>query len=116
MVSEKECFNALEKLKKYVCYDNVDDLVCFKKLIHEHFDNPPLKFEEIEEGMWIWDNKEKFWIKALETVIVGETEYSEFYQDIYVDGVKALKIGYHDFNWKITVFEENRFYRKQVEE
>ena len=27
-----------------------------QNLIHEYFDNPPLSFEEMKEGDWIWDN------------------------------------------------------------
>ena len=27
----------------------------FKLLIEEHFDNPPLKFEDLKEGMWVWE-------------------------------------------------------------
>ncbi|MCR0360838.1 hypothetical protein MKD08_08880 [[Clostridium] innocuum] len=30
-----------------------------EQLINEHFDNQPLKFEDLEEGMWVWDDKNK---------------------------------------------------------
>lgn len=88
----------------------------FEKLIHEHFDNPPLKFEELEEGMWVWDNQLKEWRKVIEKLIVGVSEGSEFYEDIYVKGTKVIRIGLHKFDWKDILFESKRFYRKEVKE
>jgi len=40
-------------------FDNTycDKVLIFKSLIKEHFDNPPLKLDEIELGMWVWDKK-----------------------------------------------------------
>lgn len=67
--------------------------------------NPPLKFEELKVGMWVWDNYMKEWIKIkrLKTVIISMNNYQYY---IYVEN-----------NWGIPVeYEENRFYRKQVEE
>ena len=68
------------------------------ELIYEHFHNPPLRFEELKEGMWIWDNVLKEYIHILTIdfgvpsgcLIETENEY--------------------------VPFEEGRFYRKQVEE
>ena len=68
-----------------------------QKLIDEHFDNPPLKFEELKVGMWVWDNKRKEWCVL-----------SAFWKDAlhryYISGLSD------------SPFEENRFYGKQVEE
>ena len=55
--------------------------------------NPPLKFEELKEGMWVWDNKEK--------------RYSK------IESFAGIQIYFYDYT---DDFEENRFYRKQVEE
>lgn len=60
--------------------------------IEEHFDNPPLKFEELEIGQPYWDNKDKLWCI-----------YADYHVFDYIDGFGSE-------------FEENRFYRKQVEE
>lgn len=50
-LTKEECENALMNL----CSSNakVKDRHIFKDLINEHFDNPPLKFEELHEGMWV---------------------------------------------------------------
>lgn len=108
MLTEKECEKALEHFEK--CYWNQDcsygamsrvrkDLDILNKLIHEHFSNPPLKFEELKEGMWVWDNKMVLYIRIAK--IIGKTIYTE------------------DFLYGFDCYgryEENRFYRKQVEE
>ena len=30
-----------------------------RKLVNEHFNPQPYKFEELKKGMWVWDVKEK---------------------------------------------------------
>lgn len=53
--------------------------------------NPPLKFEELHENMWVWDNHWKLYIQIQnlnENAFQGYEYYAEF--------------------------EENRFYRKEV--
>ena len=57
--------------------------------------NPPLKFEEIEVGNWYWDNKLCEYIKI----------------EFIFEDKKLLAC-----NSAARKFEENRFYRKQVEE
>ena len=69
------------------------------ELIHDRFDNFPLRFEELKEGMWVWDNEKKIFIKiskkSTKTIFV-------------VDSICELDC--------YGQFEEGRFYRKQVEE
>lgn len=72
-------------------------MVIFARLIEDHFDNPPLKFEELEVGMWVWDNKRKEWC-------VLAAFWKDALNRYYVSGLSD------------SPFEENRFYRKQVEE
>lgn len=75
-------------------------------LIEEHFYNPPLKFEELKVGMWVWDNEHDMFNQILELRInCAEEQEIEFNYSLETDD----KI-YND------IFEENRFYRKQVEE
>lgn len=68
--------------------------------------NPPLTFEELHEGMWVWDNKIKRFIK------IAEVEHSQGYfiidEDVYLEEIND----WYDEIW----FEENRFYRRQVKE
>lgn len=71
-------------------------IVGFEKLINEHFDNPPLKFEDLKQNMWVWDNK----IKE--------------YRKIDIVNKKYRGIEYHNtYGWFIE-FEENRFFRYEV--
>ena len=71
-------------------------MVIFARLIEDHFDNPPLKFEQLEVGMWVWDNKRKEWC-------VLAAFWKDALNRYYVSGISD------------SPFEENRFYRKQVE-
>ena len=73
-----------------------------ERLIHEHFDNPALRFEEIKKGMWIWDNARKEWVKV------------EAQRETYTKIVECWVIGW--VLLKTYEFEPNRFYRKEVRE
>lgn len=80
------------------------------ELIHDRFDNFPLMFEELKEGMWVWDNKLKIFYK-IRKMLHGKwfkAEYRSFEIDI-VTNQRTYQTG-------LMEFEENRFYRKQVEE
>lgn len=62
-------------------------------------ENPPLKLEEIENAMVIWDNEEEEYIKCYE-FFNGQWLYLRFgNEDMYV-----------------FVFTENRFYRREVKD
>lgn len=63
--------------------------------IDELKSNPPLKFEELETEKWYWDNKSK--------------EYFEIYD---IDDEEKVLIVY---DYYAKDFEENRFYRKEVD-
>lgn len=63
-------------------------------------DNTPLKFEEIKEGMWIWDNWVKRWINV---------HYTQ-------EEVKKRYLFCTSENDDLMEFDKNRFYRKRVEE
>ncbi len=121
MKSKEKCLEAYETLKSalYVTtYDferfpincepvYVEEMNVFKQLIDEHFDNPPLKFEELKVGMWVWDNKHKVY-----------NCISRIYQNLYPN-VNAIQFKHlnESTQWgDIIEFEENRFYRKQVQE
>ena len=97
MLTKEECINALEYLD---CLTpgrtGVSALLTIDKLIKEHFDNPPLKFEELKEHMWVWDNKIKQYYQ-ISCVFKDNREMATY----------GLMNGF-------VLFEENRFYRKQV--
>lgn len=80
------------------CYFPVFKQKMIKK-INEHFDNPPLKFEELKDLMVVWDNKQKEYIQCL-----------EFHNDQW----RYYRFG--DEILYIFQFEENRFYRYEVVE
>lgn len=80
------------------CYDTL------KQLIHEHFDNPPLSFDDLKAGMWVWDNKNKLYVQV-------DNDFNE--------GNGFIIIRYHEDSYKSNCervqFKENRFYRRQKE-
>lgn len=91
---------------KYIPYrcPILNDCDLLSRFADEYFSNPSLKFEELKEGMWVWDNQQNEWIKInrLKMVIISINNYRYY---IYKT------------NWNIPIeFEENRFYRKRVEE
>ena len=64
----------------------------------EIFNNPPLKFEELEKGMWVWDN---FFKKYFKIFRIRDWE------------PKPYLIMYGEDN-HIPNFEDGRFYRYEV--
>lgn len=65
-------------------------------------DNPPLKFEELHEGMWVWDNDIKKYLKIVD--VIGWDED---------DDEPAFLIVFEPNEYDCWV--ENRFYRYQVD-
>lgn len=104
MLTKEECLEALTEIKMYGSISiPLYSLEVIENLIDEHFDNPPLKFDELEENMWVWDNKRK--VKLLIAYCYSEDD-----------------MGYYnlsnpeDYKYVHIEFEENRFYRKEVQE
>ena len=114
MVTREECLNALERLyslkdgifNKYYLEEDVMSLILKDKrtvdtLIKEYFEekskeNPPLKFEDLKEDDWIWDN------------------FAKGYWNIHSIDEEERQIEVKPF-YRIT-FEENRFFKYQIEE
>lgn len=118
-MTKEECLNAIDVVARYCNeartghvpprFELTNELDILMKVVEEHFDNPPLKFEELEVGMWVWDNKWKTYYT------IGKfrnkniyARYVRFVVDPYTDEQKV------DNNGWMGVFEENRFYRKEV--
>lgn len=114
MLTKEECEKALDHFEK--CYWDQDnsygamngvrkDLDILNKLIHEHFDNPPITVSDIpyEKELICWDNAEKEWCS------------------IYSEGGE-VSIAYFQLPTVYTMYETfdkkhgNRFYRKEVHE
>ena len=114
MLTRKDYEKALNGLRELEKEDNSKKLSIknvpqlkadtLNELIHEHFDNPPLEFEELKPNMWVWDNEMKEWIQIVHlTNFLGATKFVNF----YINGLSELID---------SEYEPNRFYRKEVQE
>lgn len=74
-------------------------------VLQELTDNQPLKFEELEKGMWVWDDKEK-WYRKIVILFNPCSEYPKGSFKSYADSCETSL----DF----IEFKENRFYRREV--
>lgn len=112
MLTKEECLEALRDIefnlpKLYINSEYglfgrcayVKQIEILKNLIYEHFSNPPLKFEELQER---------------------ETYYHVYYGWISIRSISDCEcILINTLNsdgYKQIEFEEDCFYRKQVEE
>lgn len=75
----------------------------FDKLIQEHFDNPPLKFEELKEGMWVWDSKNKSYIYIFKPLAWNPVKCIRYANHIITNSAEGYNMD----------FEENRFYHRK---
>ena len=114
MLTKEECENALDNILCNIGVARSDyrtsgkakeDYHTLKSLIEEHFSNPPLKFEELEEGMWVWDN---YWEEYF--------EISEVYSNTKEIDVLIHQNKINQKRYATIRYTPNRFYRKQVEE
>lgn len=110
MLTEKECEKALNSLYKVADKLVLDHNIfigsydILKKLIQEHFSNPPLYMDEIPKGIWIWDNVNKECIRSLGCVELDGIIYVKFERSE------------NSFITNYLEYEPNRFYRKEVQE
>ena len=96
MLTKKECIKRLDEARYTIQpYRYVNEALEFAI---KELSNPPLKFEEMEKGKWYWDNKYKCYVK-LRSIIEHKRDKFIVFND-YIE----------------CKYEENRFYRKQVEE
>ena len=117
-LTKKECLEAYDDLYWNLCEveekETGVDVCCLfdenlekiKELINEHFDNPPLKFDEIETNMLIFE-KEK--IPKFVLAIDRESQVIAYVS-------RSNYISFNNIDIQFVKFEENRFYRKRVEE
>ena len=117
MLTKEECQKALDHFEK--CYWDQDnsygamngvrkDLDILNKLIHEHFSNPPLKWEELENGKPIWDNKNKEWLFVNNVLSISSEVKGKDYRKFMKVGYKGRKIYFNVEQCEID-FEDDRF-------
>ena len=115
MLTKEECNEALDWLYalSVSCNEEVyehrslfvgEKCNLIKQLINEHFENPPLKFEELKEGMWVWDNQLKWFFK----VVICNVKVEGY------ESLKMFKVENYEGGSTLTLYEPNRFYRKEV--
>lgn len=101
-----------EILEKYQNLQDENARLSFDKIVNNIEDmnyklwleNPPLKWEELKVGMWVWDSRRKCLLK------ITRVEIDKWYRHFVHH--------YYDINMNETtrtLFEENRYFRKQVE-
>lgn len=100
MMNKEKYMKSYESIRNG--YYRSSDVLNFKRLIEEHFDNTPLKFEELKIKLNIWDSKMK-----TNGIIVG------ILKDKRIEYIWVDEQGY--VVREREPFEKNRFYRKQVE-
>lgn len=98
MLTKEECEEALENAVDTKII--IKDWKVLNNLIEEHFDPKPYKFEDLKEGMWVWDDKLK-WLYHI--FAIREEDKSV---EVIVSDRNAI------FRKVVTLckFEENRFY------
>lgn len=121
MPSKDDCNRALNKLieckQRRLCdkcnfkirCTMSNDKFIIKKLIDEHFNPKPYKFEELKPNMWVWDNVAKeclYVIKPFVNLFTGIKYFSCL--RIYKNLEEIEKIEKLDIK-----FEENRFFPVQ---
>lgn len=115
LLTKEECEKALETLSSPPYESSCGGCICgvsdcgdcpnnkanklLNQLIDEHFDNPPLKFEELDKGYPIYDNDEI--VCGWKFIYMIDKEY------------KQLLLIDEEGNVDWVNYEENRFYRKE---
>lgn len=112
LLTKEECEKSLkifyEIADKFVLnnYLFMGSYIALKVLIQEHFENPPLEFEELQEEMWIWDNQLKWFFK----VVICNVKVEGY------ESLKMFKVEKYEGGSTLMIYEPNRFYRKEVQE
>lgn len=99
-LNKEECIKRLDEARYRIQpYRYVNEALEFAI---KELRNPPLKWEELKEGMWVWDNQYK--------------DYVKFERHDIDDGVGKVLILSKGFDDEcVSIFRENRYFRKQVE-
>lgn len=135
MLTKEQCKEALEHIKTlrgsnyggyYSGFNNSalpfdEDINVMKELMHEYFDNPSLKFEELIKHKVVWDNELKEFAFVLE-------QYKPTILNVPApNDLQAVSLKYMSGGTECLLSKEveetindyyvpNRFYRKEVQE
>ncbi len=111
MLIKEECEKALDKLRVFSLQNLNADLRevtksndMIEQLIKEHFEAKAYKFEELKEGMWVWDKRLNFCHKIFMTHEEDHT-IEIVIVDKQIPYSKVITLG---------IFEENRFFPVQM--
>lgn len=105
-----EMMNFVEQLIKEH-FDLLEEYKDCRRELNSYYDmmcNPPLKFEEIKAGMWVWIADTKEYVKVHRKYI------SDFRNSSYPENTKVIKFIYPNGFCFSKRYEENRFYRMEV--
>lgn len=111
MLTKEECKEALSEIEYSLCeleeikagvvvtclFD--ENLETIKQLIEEHFDNPPLEWEELKECNVVYDKEQKKF---------------RLIEDFLENGKRIVFTNTID-SFITENYEPNRFYRKEVQ-
>ena len=78
--NEEEVKGWIERMRWHV--EKCDEL---GRELYELKNNPPLKFEEIKDGDWVWNNVEREYIRVYRKYIVT------LHNSCYVEGTKVIQ-------------------------
>ena len=105
MLTKEECLEALTEIKMYESISiPLYSLEVIENLIDEHFSNPPLKYEELKAGMWVWNNYSKRYMLI-----------DFIREDVLVADELQYDPKENEYDYEVQ-YEPNRFYRKEVQE
>lgn len=112
-LTKKECDKALDRVSRfcsfYAPYKDAEhlklhgELYILKRLIDEHFLKPPLAWEEIEEGDFVWDKH--FTVIGGEWLKVYEKRITKYGEKVLVCGACGCGVV------QTRSYVEDRFYR-----
>ena len=85
--------------------------VAFQEELINLKDNPPLKFEELHENMWVWDNYYKIYVRVTETLTLKTLNSND---ETFIVRVAILTPSL-DVTLMSVVYDKYRFYKYEVE-
>lgn len=103
----RECVGNCIECEYDKALDQIENAI---EMLGELLENKPLEFEELKEGMWVWDNVGKEFLKVKCVCVADEGYY------IFKEGTKIIEFVLCGISSRTVdvEFEPNRFYIKQV--
>lgn len=109
MLTKEECIKRLKEARYTIQpYRYVNEALDFAI---KELSNQPLKFEDLKENLWVWDNKYKHYIKIRR--VKKKNSFIGYYPNFECDPITDEP--YENLQG-VFFFEENRFYLREVKE